>query len=103
MGLKNLVEQAPSGYEELGSCQRGCHSVTFYVKMDKDKVSDVKAKVSKRCKKLMALADCVAWLMKERGLRVDEEEVMNFFKEEKEVDKMKERLNMIKEALALPS
>ncbi|MFN3814368.1 MAG: nicotinate phosphoribosyltransferase [Aquificaceae bacterium] len=102
-GLKNLVDQAPEGYEELGRCQNGCHFVAFYVKMDGDKVSDIKAKVSKRCKKLMALADYMAGLMKERGLRIDEEEVINLFKEEREIDKIRERLNMIKEALAPPA
>ncbi len=101
-GLGNMVEEKPQGYEELGRAVSGCHSVSFFVKGTEGKVQDVKFKASKRCKKLLAVADFVADKIKERGrVEFSEEEVLKFFEEEKEKDKLKERLEIVKRALGV--
>lgn len=99
-GLKNYVEVVPEGYRDLGKCKRGCHSLNFFVKEENGKIVDVKFTASKRCKKLLAVADYVSSLIKEKG-KIDfkDKEVLEFFKEEKEIDKLKERLKLVKEAL----
>lgn len=101
-GLKNMVEEKPEGYMELGKCTSGCHSVVYFIKGTTEKVEDVKFKATKRCKKLLAVADFVAQKIKERGkVELKEEEVLNYFSDEKEQDKLKDRLNIVKTALGL--
>lgn len=100
--LKNLVEDEPEGYQTLGKCISGCHSVTFFIKGNRDAVEDIKVKATKRCKKLLAVADFVAGKIKEKGrVYLDEEEVLNFFFEEKEQDKLKDRISIVRDALGL--
>ncbi|MCX7760105.1 MAG: nicotinate phosphoribosyltransferase [Hydrogenothermaceae bacterium] len=99
-GLKNLVEEKPEDYRELGKAKSGCHQIVVYIKDSGNKIEDVKIKVTKRCKKLLAIADLVAEISKNKGrIEVNEEEILNFFKEEKEIDKMKDRINLIKSAI----
>ncbi|RMH80217.1 MAG: nicotinate phosphoribosyltransferase [Acidobacteria bacterium] len=101
-GLKNLVEEKPQGYEELGKCTSGCHSVAFFVKKAGDGLEDIKFKATKRCKKLLAVADYVAENIKKEGkVSLDEKGVLEFFKEEKEQDKLKERIKIVRSALGV--
>ncbi|MFN4318856.1 MAG: nicotinate phosphoribosyltransferase [Aquificaceae bacterium] len=101
-GLKHMVEERPEGYAELGKCTSGCHSVVYFIKGTAEKVEDIKFKATKRCKKLLAVADFAAQKIKERGkVELKEEEVLNYFSEEKEQDKLKDRLNIVKGALGL--
>ncbi len=101
-GLKNAVEDMPEGYTELGRCTSGCHSVRFFLKGSPQRVEDIKFKATNRCKKLLAVADLVAQRIKERGkVEVDEQEVLSYLSEEKEKDKLKDRLKMVKSALGL--
>lgn len=98
-GIKNIVEEIPEGYEELGKAKSGCHTIAIYVKKD-NTMLDVKVKVSKRCKKLLAISDYAAQRMKESGkIDIDEVDILEFFKEEREVDKMKNRINILKSAI----
>ncbi|MCS7171430.1 MAG: nicotinate phosphoribosyltransferase [Aquificaceae bacterium] len=100
--LKNLVEEKPEGYTELGKCTSGCHSVSFFIKGGPNKVEDAKFKATKRCKKLLAVADLVAEKIKEKGrVYLDDEEVLGHFPEEKEQDKIRERLSIVRKALGL--
>ncbi len=101
-GLKNMVEELPEGYQEIGKCTSGCHSVRFFMKGLPKRVEDVKFKATNRCKKLLAVADFVAERVKEKGkVEVSEEEVLSYFSDEKEQDKLKDRLRMVKTALGL--
>ncbi len=101
-GLKNFVEQKPEGYEVLGSAKEGGHRVEFYVKEENGKILDAKFSSSKRCKKLMAIADLIAEKIKGQGInsiKIDPEDILDFFKEEKEQEKMRNRLGIILKAL----
>ena len=101
-GLKNLVDKKPEGYTELGKCTSGCHSVSFFIRGTPERVEDVKFTASKRCKKLLAVADLVAEKIRERGkVYLEEEEILKYFSEEKEQDKLKERLSIVRTALNL--
>lgn len=101
-GLANLVEEKPEGFTELGKCTSGCHSVSFFIKGGVDKVEDVKFKATKRCKKLLAVADFVAERIREKGkVYLKEEEILNYFSQEKEQDKLKDRIEIVKKALGL--
>ncbi|WPM31791.1 nicotinate phosphoribosyltransferase [Hydrogenobacter sp. T-2] len=101
-GLKNFVEEVPEGYREIGKCSLGCHSVRFFIKGSPERVEDIKFKATNRCKKLLAVADFVAQRIREKGkVDVDDYEVLSYFSEEKEKDKLKDRLNMVKTALGL--
>lgn len=100
-GTKNLVEQQPEGYQQLSKVKSGCHIVEAYIKMQGDRLEDIKFKVTKRCKKLLAIADLVADKIKQTGsLNFDQKEVLEFFKEEKETDKMIDRINLVKSAIS---
>ena len=90
-GLKNFVEVAPSDYKEIGKFKSGSHVVSFYIKEENDKITDVKFNSSKRCKKLLAVADYVAEIIKQKG-KVE-------FKDEKEIEKVKDRLEIVKKVL----
>jgi len=62
-----MVEEKPEGYMELGKCTSGCHSVVYFIKGTTEKVEDVKFKATKRCKKLLAVADFVAQKNQRKG------------------------------------
>lgn len=99
-GLKNYVDVAPEGYRDLGKCKKGCHILNFFLKEENGKVVDVKFTASKRCKKLLAVADYVSSLIKDKGkIELEDKEILEIFKEEKEIDKLKDRLKLVKEAL----
>ncbi len=102
--LKNRVESVPEGYELLGSAKEGVHKVECYIKKEGNKIIDAKYTSSKRCKKLMAIADLVCEKIKgqEVGkININDEEIINFFSEEKEKDKLQNRLNIVKKALGI--
>ncbi len=103
-GLKNRVEEKLEGFELLGSYQEGVHKVECYVKTENKKIVDAKFTSSKRCKKLMAIADLVCEKLKGQkvdNIKIDDKEILEFFKEEKEKDKMENRLNIVKKAIGL--
>ncbi len=100
-GLKNFVEAEVEG--ESGSCTQGCHRVTVFLKKENGKIVDCKFNATKRCKKLLAIADYMCELVKEKGTAPTKEELLAMFPEEKEKDKMENRveiaLSALKEAL----
>ena len=101
-GLTSMVEEKPEGFIELGKCTSGCHSVSYFIKGAPDKVEDMKFKATKRCKKLLAVADFVAKRIKEKGrVYLDEGEILKYFSQEKEQEKLKDRIEIVKKALAL--
>ncbi|WP_456401761.1 iron-sulfur cluster assembly scaffold protein [Persephonella sp.] len=101
-GLKNFVEEKPEKFEVLGSAKEGVHRVEIYIKKKNGKIEDAKFSSSKRCKKLMALADVVVEMIKNQNVKkisINDSEILGLFKEEKEKDKMENRLNIVKKAL----
>jgi len=103
-GLRNFVENVPSEYELLGESQEGAHKIKCFVKIENDKITDAKFNSSKRCKKLMAIADFICEKIKGQNInsiKINDKEVLEFFKEEKEKDKMGNRLNIVKKALGV--
>jgi hypothetical protein len=100
-GLKNFVNQEEiEGYEVLGEAKEKVHRVKCFVKKEQNKIVDAKFTASKRCKKLLAIADLVCEKIKEKGdLNINFDEILEHFKEEKEQDKMEARLNIVKKAV----
>jgi len=82
----------------VGEAKKGVHWIKVYVKDNKFYYNS-----SKRCKKLLAIADYVMDLLN-KNIKDKEEiknKVLDFFKEEKEKDKIKDRLNLVLKALNL--
>ena len=103
-GLKNFVEEKPQGYEVFGEAKEGVHKIVCFVNEENGKIVDAKFNSSKRCKKLMAIADLVCEKLKgqsRESIKIDDEKILQFFKEEKEKDKMINRLNIVKKALGV--
>ncbi len=98
-GLKNLVDDEPGGYESSGKCTQGCHSVTVFLKKQGDKIVDCKFKATKRCKKLLAVTDYMCELVKKNGQVPKPDEILSNFGEEKEKDKMENRVSIALTAL----
>ena len=100
-GLKNFVESENlEGYEVLGEAKEKVHRVKCFVKKENGKIVDAKFNASKRCKKLLAIADLTCEKIKENGdTNINFDEILQFFKEEKEQDKMKARLEIVKKAV----
>ncbi len=103
-GLKNFVDEKPADYEVLGEAKEGVHKVVCFVKEENGEILDAKFNSSKRCKKLIAIADLVCGKLKgqsKNSIKIDDEDILHFFKEEKEKDKMINRLNIVKKALGV--
>ncbi|MDQ7055623.1 MAG: iron-sulfur cluster assembly scaffold protein [Persephonella sp.] len=67
-----------------------------------DKIADAKFSASKRCKKLLAVADLITEKLKgqEAGkISINPEEILKFFAEEKEKDKIKNRISIVLNAV----
>lgn len=101
-GLKNYLENTPSDYKLLGEAQEKIHKIRCFIKLEDNIITDAKFNSSKRCKKLMAIADLVCEKLKGQNinqLSIDEKEILSFFEEEKDKDKLSERLNLVKKAI----
>lgn len=95
-GLKNFVEEAEG---KQGSHSEGCHRVTVFVKLENGRIVDCKFNSTKRCKKLLAVTDYMCELAKENGEIPSKEEILSNFQEEKEKDKMENRVGIALKAL----
>jgi len=101
-GMKNFVEERPEGYEILGSAKEGVHRVEIYIKKSQNRITDAKFNASKRCKKLLAVAELVTERLKNQEadkISINPDEILQFFAEEKEKEKMKNRLSIVLKAL----
>jgi len=82
----------------VGEAKKGVHWVKIFEKNGKYYYNS-----SKRCKKLLAISDYVMDLIN-KGIKKKEsikEKTLEFFKEEKETNKIKDRLNLVLEALKI--
>ncbi len=103
-GLKNFVEEKPEGFKVLGEAKEGVHKVVCFIKEENGKIIDAKFNSSKRCKKLMAIADLICEKIKGQSIsniKINDVEILEFFKEEKDTEKMENRLNIVKKALGV--
>ncbi len=101
-GPKNMVEEALDGYNKVGEFKSGCHRVNIMLKVERGKVKDCKFTATKRCKKLLAVADYVCENVKgksTKSLSISEEDIVSFFGDEKETDKIKNRAEIVLNAL----
>ncbi len=101
-GTPHRVETPPEGAWLLGEAREGGHRVAFWAKEENGTLTQVVFSSSKRCKKLLALADRVCTLLAGQpasGFRLDPEDVLAFFQEERDREKLRMRLDLILRAL----
>ncbi len=106
-GLKHWVEAPPEGYRPLGAEARdGGHRVAFFARVEGDRLADVKFTASRRCRKLLALADLAAERLRGQpatGFALATDDLLAFFAEEKDRAKMEARARLVQQALQGPS
>jgi hypothetical protein len=90
-GIERFVESKPESFEALP--EEGAHRIQFFIKEGECRFNS-----SKRCKKLLALAE-VACRLVEEGKMPSEEELLSFFSEERDKEKMRARAELVVKAL----
>ncbi len=104
-GLQRRVEAAPEGFVPLGAEARdGVHRVAFYAQVADGRLARVVHTGSKRCRKLLALADWAAQRLEGQpypGYRLSAEDLLRAFAEEKDWAKMQARAALVLRALGL--
>lgn len=101
-GLPHRVEAPPEGYVTLGEAHEGGHRVAFYARVENGMLAHVVFTSTKRCKKLMALANRMCELLEgqpSENPAIKPEEVLAFFEEEREKEKLQRRMDLILRAL----
>jgi len=101
-GLRNFVEEKPKNFQILGSAKEGIHRVECYVQIENNKIIDAKFNASKRCKKLLAVADIICEKLKNQEIDkidINPDEILEIFNEEKDKEKMRNRINIVLKAL----
>ncbi len=102
-GLKHWVDAPPEGYQPLGTeAQAGGHRVAFFARVEEGRLADVVFTASRRCRKLLALADVAAKRLQGQsatGFSLRAEDLLSFFAEEKDRAKMEARVQLILQAL----
>ncbi len=100
-GLKNEVKNPLEGLLE-GVCKEGCHRLELFIKKENGVIKDCKFKATQRCKKLLAVSDFLCEEIKDKK-KIDNEalrkKALEHFKEEKETDKIENRINIFLSAL----
>jgi len=104
-GLHHRVESPPPDYTPLGQeVRESGHRVAFFARVENEHLADVVYTSSKRCRKLMALADVAAERLKGQpasGYHLDPDALVDFFREERDRAKMHARVQLIMNALGL--
>lgn len=102
-GLKHWTDEKPEGYERLGrEARSGIHRVGFFARIADGKLADVRFNSSRRCRKLLALADLAAEKLRGQpadSYSLDRDELLGFFAEERNKDTMNDRVDLILQAL----
>ncbi len=103
MGLKHRVDAPPEGYQPLGTeAREGGHRVAFFARVEAGRLADVRFTASRRCRKLLALADVAAERLRGQpatGFSLRAEDLLALFAEEKDRAKMEARARLILRAL----
>ena len=100
-GLAHRVETPPEGYVTLGEAHEGGHRVAFYARVENGVLAHVVFTSTKRCKKLMALADRMCEVLEGQGENptFQPEAVLAFFADERDQEKLRKRMDLILRAL----
>lgn len=102
-GLQHRVEEAPEGYQPLGEeAREGGHRVAFFARVVDGRLADVVHTGSRRCRKLLALADLAAERLRGQpadDYALDGGDLLAFFGEERDRAKMEARVALILRAL----
>ncbi len=93
-GLKHFVDSEPR-FAKKGEAREGVHRLTLYILPDGKCVFNA----SRRCKKLLAIADFACDYYSLNGRFPPEDEILEFFREEKDRTKMKARIEILKKAI----
>ena len=103
--LRHRVEAPPDGFVPLGQmAHEGGHRVAFFARIEDGRLAEVVHTGSKRCRKLLALADLAAERLQGQpasGYTLDANALLAFFAEERDRAKMQARLALVLRALGL--
>ncbi len=106
-GLRHRVDAVPEGFVPLGAeAREGAHRVAFYAQVADGRLARVVHTGSKRCRKLLALADVAAERLEgqpAQGYRLTADELLAAFAEERDRAKMRARAALVLRALGLDS
>jgi len=94
-GLKHFIEEPKDEWKKIGEAKEGAHRVAFYLTEDGKCVFNS----SRRCRKLLAIADFTCDFYNREGRFPTQEEILNFFAEERDREKMKARIDIVSKAL----
>jgi hypothetical protein len=104
-GLRHWVETPPEGWVPLGrEAREGGHRVAFFARVADGRLAEVAFHSSRRCRKLLALADVAAERLRgqpAQGYTLDPEALLTFFAEERDRAKMQARVDLLLRALGL--
>ncbi len=104
-GLHHWVSEPPEGFLPLGrEAREGGHRVAFFARVAHGRLAEVVFHSSRRCRKLLALADVAAERLRgqpAQGYTLDPEALLDFFAEERDRAKMQARAHLILQALDL--
>ncbi len=104
-GLRHRVEARPDGFVLLGQeVREGGYRVAFYAQVADGRLQRVVHTGSKRCRKLLALADVAAARLEGQpipGYHLRAEDLLGVFAEERDQAKMRARAALVLRALAL--
>ena len=102
-GLRHWANEVPAGFVPLGQeAREGSHRVAFFARVEEGRLAEVVATGSRRCRKLMALADLAAGRLQgqpAQGYALDADALLTFFAEERDREKMHARVRLIQHAL----
>ncbi len=93
-GLKYFVDSEPQ-FVKKGEAKEGAHRITLYILPDGKCVFNA----SRRCRKLLAITDFACDYYSRNGKFPSKDEILEFFKEEKDRAKMKARIEILKKAI----
>ena len=103
-GLRHWVDAAPEGFIPLGhEAREGGHRVAFFARVEDGRLADVVFHASRRCRKLLALADVAAEALQGQpleGYTLDVDTLLTHFAEERDRAKMQARAALVLKALA---
>ncbi|HEY58191.1 MAG TPA: nicotinate phosphoribosyltransferase [Anaerolineae bacterium] len=104
-GLRHWVNEVPEGFTPLGTeAREGGHRVAFLARVEGGRLSEVVATGSRRCRKLMALADLAAARLRGQsasGFSLSAKDLLAHFAEERDRAKMQARVALVMQALGL--
>ncbi|NPA06377.1 MAG: hypothetical protein GXO54_03130 [Chloroflexi bacterium] len=106
-GIRFWVPEPPQGYQPLGpEVREGGHRIAFWARVVDGHLEDVRFTASRRCRKLLALADVVAERLRGQPYRAcswDPAAVLATFADERDQGKLRARLDLIRRALRCTS